>query len=126
MGIFICNICKKEFNSLNSLRSHSKQKHNISNEVIYINHVLKGLEPKCECGCAEKPNFISIGKGFSRFVSGHHNRVKGKNNFHKNPETHKKAIETQKKNWKEGKYKGDRKSTRLNSSHITIRMPSSA
>ena len=30
----------------------------------------------------------------------------GKNNFHKDPNTHKKAIETQKKNWKEGKYKG--------------------
>jgi hypothetical protein len=106
MGIFICNICKNEFNGINSLRSHSKQTHNIDGDNIYVEYLLNGVYPKCECGCGEKPPFISIGKGFSRFVKGHHNRVKGKNNFHKNPETRKKVAETQKKNWKEGKYKG--------------------
>jgi very-short-patch-repair endonuclease len=106
MGIFICKICKKECNGINSLRSHVKQKHNISNDIIYVDYVLNGVSPKCECGCGETPPFISVGKGFSRFIQGHHNRVVGKNNFHKNPETHKKAIETQKRNWKEGKYKG--------------------
>jgi very-short-patch-repair endonuclease len=106
MGIFICKICQKECNGINSLRSHSFQKHNISSEQIYINYVLKDLEPKCECGCEKKPPFISINKGFSRFIQSHHNRVVGKNNFHKNPKTHQKAIDTQKKNWKEGKYVG--------------------
>jgi len=106
MGIFFCKICQKECNGINSLRSHSIQKHNISSEQIYINYVLKDLEPKCECGCGKKPPFISINKGFSRFIRSHHNRVVGKNNFHKNPETHQKAINTQKKNWKEGKYIG--------------------
>jgi len=106
MGIFVCNICQKKCDSLNSLRSHSVQKHNISGDKIYIEYALKGVEPKCECGCGGIPPFISIGKGFSRFIKSHHNRVLGKNNYHKNPETHKKAIETQKKNWKEGKYKG--------------------
>lgn len=106
MGIFICNICKKECNGLNSLRSHSVQKHNISAEEIYIEYVLNGVKQKCECGCGELTSFISIGKGFSRFIQSHHNRVPGNNNFHKNPETHKKAIETQKKNWKDGKYRG--------------------
>ena len=106
MGIFICNICKKECEGVNSLRSHSIQKHNISSEEIYLNYILNGIKPKCECGCGETTNFISIGKGYSKFIKSHHNRVKGKNNFHKNPETHQKAIETQKKNWKEGKYKG--------------------
>ena len=106
MGIFICKICKSEFTSINSLRSHSIQKHKISSEKIYIDHILNGEIPKCECGCGEKPNFISIIKGFYKFVLTHHNRVVGKNNFHKNPETHKKAIETQKKNCKLGKYKG--------------------
>jgi very-short-patch-repair endonuclease len=106
MGIFVCNICKNEFNGINSLRSHSNQKHNLSGDKIYIEYVLKGTTPKCECGCGDTPPFISIGKGFSRFIKGHHNRVIGKNNFHKDPKTHQKAIETQKKNWKEGKYVG--------------------
>lgn len=106
MGIFICKICQKEYDGVNSLRGHSIQKHNISAEQIYIDYVLNYLEPKCECGCGQKPPFISINKGFSRFIQSHHNRVVGKNNFHKDPNTHKKAIETQKKNWKEGMYKG--------------------
>ena len=106
MGIFICNICKNEFDGINSLRSHSLQKHNLGGNKIYIEHVLNGVTPKCECGCGGDTPFISIGKGFCKFIRGHHNRVKGKNNFHKNPETHQKAIETQKKNWKEGKYVG--------------------
>ena len=106
MGIFICNICENEFEDINSLRSHSIQKHKISSEKIYIDHILNGKKPKCECGCGGTPKFISINKGFNKFILTHHNRVVGKNNFHKNPETHKKAIETQKKNWKLGKYKG--------------------
>lgn len=106
MGNFVCNICKNEFNGINSLRSHSSQKHNLNGDKIYIEYVLNGVIPKCECGCGGVPPFISIGKGFSRFIRSHHNRVVGKNNFHKNPETHKKAIETQKNNWKEGKYVG--------------------
>ena len=106
MGIFICKICQKECEGINSLRSHSIQKHNISAEEIYVEYVLNGVKQTCECGCGELTSFISIGKGFSRFIQSHHNRVPGNNNFHKNPETHKKAIETQKKNWKEGKYKG--------------------
>lgn len=106
MGIFICKICQKEYNSINSLRLHSIQKHEVSSEEIYVNYILNGEKPKCECGCGETTNFISIGKGFSKFIQSHHNRVPGKNNFHKNPETHQKAIETQKKNWKEGKYVG--------------------
>jgi len=106
MGIFICKICEKECEGINSLRSHSIQKHNISAEEIYLNYILNGVKPKCECGCDETTNFISVGKGYSKFIQSHHNRVPGKNNYHKNPETHQKAIDTQKKNWKEGKYKG--------------------
>ena len=106
MGIFFCKICQKECEGLNSLRSHSIQKHNISSEQIYIDYVLNGVKPTCECGCGETTNFITIVKGFSNFIQSHHNRVPGKNNFHKDPKTHQKAIETQKKNWKEGKYVG--------------------
>lgn len=106
MGIFICKICQKEYNDINSLRSHSLQKHNITSEEVYVDYVLNGLKPKCECGCGGHPNFITINKGFSTFIKSHHNRVPGKNNFHKTSDTHKKAVETQKKNWKDGKYKG--------------------
>jgi len=106
MGIFFCKICQKECEGLNSLRSHSIQKHNISSEQIYIDYVLNGVKPTCECGCGKTTKFLSVGRGYSKFIQSHHNRVPGKNNFHKNPKTHQKAIETQKKNWKEGKYVG--------------------
>jgi very-short-patch-repair endonuclease len=106
MGIFICKICQKEYDGLVSLLRHSTLKHKTKSDDLYVDYVLNGVKPKCDCGCGEDTNFISISKGFSKFVKSHHNRVPGKNNFHKNPETHKKAIETQKKNWKEGKYKG--------------------
>jgi very-short-patch-repair endonuclease len=106
MGIFICKTCQKECEGINSLRSHSIQKHNISSEKTYVDYILNGVKPKCECGCGKTTKFISIGKGFSKFIQSHHNRVSGKNNFHKDPKTHQKAIETQKKNWKEGKYVG--------------------
>jgi very-short-patch-repair endonuclease len=89
-----------------SLLRHSSQKHKTKSDELYVNYVLNGVKPKCECGCGEETSFISISKGYSKFIQSHHNRIPGKNNFHKNPETHKKAIETQKKNWKEGKYKG--------------------
>jgi hypothetical protein len=77
----------------------------MTSEDVYLKYVCNGIPPLCECGCGETPKFKSLVKGYWRFVMGHHNRVPGKNNFHKNPETHKKAIETQKKNWKEGKYR---------------------
>lgn len=106
MEIFVCNICQKEFVSVLGLLRHSSQKHNMDSKTVYLDTVLNGVVPKCECGCGGNSPFISIGKGFRRFIQSHHNRVPGKNNFQKNPDTHQKAIETQKKNWKEGKYKG--------------------
>ena len=106
MGIFICKICNQECNNFNGLRSHSKQKHNLSSVDVYVEYKLNGITPKCECGCGGTPKFKSINKGFNRFINSHNSNVPGKNNFHLNPETHKKAIETQKKNWKKGKYVG--------------------
>jgi very-short-patch-repair endonuclease len=105
MGIFICKVCQKECNGINSLRSHSIQKHGISSEQIYIDYVLKESEPKCECGCGNPPPFISVNKGFSRFIQSHHNRVVGKNNFHKNPESKIKSAKTQSENWGKGMYR---------------------
>ena len=106
MGIFICKICQKECKGILGLRSHSALLHKITSEDVYVEYILNGVHPKCECGCMMDTTFISINKGFSRFIQSHHNRVLGKNNFHKNPETHKKALATQRANWKLGKYKG--------------------
>ncbi len=106
MEIFICNICKKEYNNILGLSRHSVLAHKMTSEETYVMYMLNGIKPKCECGCGMDSPFITINKGFSRFVQSHHNRVPGKNNFHKNPETHKKALATQKENWKLGKYKG--------------------
>lgn len=106
MEIFICNMCQKEFKSIIGLSRHSMQKHNMDIRTTYVNTILNGKVPKCKCGCGGDAPFISAGKGFCKFIQSHHNRVPGKNNYHKNPETHQKAIEAQKKNWKNGKYKG--------------------
>ena len=106
MEIFVCKTCQRKCNGIHGIRSHSSLKHNLPAKEMYVMYILNGINPKCECGCGGDAPFISIGKGFRRFIQSHHNRVPGKNNFQKNPETHQKAIETQKKNWKAGKYKG--------------------
>lgn len=105
MEIFICKVCNKEFNGINSILRHSSLTHKISSDTVYVEYLLNGIRPKCECGCGENAPFISIGKGFSRFVKSHHNRVPGKNNFHKNPETKIKSAKTQSENWKKGLYR---------------------
>ena len=105
MGIFICKICQKEYKNILGLRSHSSQCHNISPETLYVDYFLNGEEPKCECGCGGKPPFNTIQKGFWRFIKSHHNRVPGKNNFHKNPQSKIKSAKTQSENWKKGLYR---------------------
>lgn len=106
MEIFICDICNSGFHTKYELTKHFIIKHKYKSEDAYIKCTLNGVLPTCECGCGGKPKFISSKVGYYRFLSAHHNRVKGKNNFHKDPKTHQKAIETQKKNWQEGKYTG--------------------
>lgn len=105
MGIFICKICQKEFKNILGLRSHSSQCHGILPETLYIDYILNGEQPKCQCGCGQNASFISIGKGFSKFIQSHHNRVPGKNNFHKNPESKIKSAKTQSENWGKGMYR---------------------
>jgi very-short-patch-repair endonuclease len=106
MEKYVCNICDEEFETIFSLVRHSSKIHNIEPETTYCGYVLNGVKPKCECGCGNETNYISCNQGYSRFIRSHHNRVKGKNNFHKNPLTHTKALATQKENWKLGKYTG--------------------
>lgn len=104
MEKYKCKDCEKEYDKLYSLLRHSSQKHNMTSEECYIHYELNGVKPTCICGCGESVGFISITKGFSRFVQSHHNRVN--NNFQKNPETKLKSAKTQSENWKKGLYKG--------------------
>jgi len=104
MEIFICKICKKEFNSLLGVSNHSNRFHGISPKMTYVDFVLNNIEPKCECGCGEKTKFLTINKGFSKFISGH-NSSTSNNNFHKNPESKIKSAKTQSENWSKGMYR---------------------
>jgi very-short-patch-repair endonuclease len=90
-----CKKCEREFETLDSLRRHNKQKHGVDAEKTYIEYVLEGVEPTCKCGCGEKPKYLGIDAGFRDFIRGHAARVN--NNWGHNPEALKKSHETQKK-----------------------------
>jgi len=90
-----CKKCEREFETLDSLRRHNKQKHGVDAEKTYIEYVLEGVEPICKCGCGEKPKYLGIDAGFRDFIRGHAARVN--NNWGHNPEALKKSHETQKK-----------------------------
>lgn len=98
-----CKECNKEFESLDSLRRHRAQKHEVNAEQTYIDYVLHGVEPKCKCGCDKRPNFISIEKGFSNYIRGHASRVN--NNWGHNKKALDKSHATQKKMHDDGTLK---------------------
>lgn len=100
MEKIICIDCNREFKSLDSLRRHRSQVHNISSEQTYIDYKLNGVRPTCECGCGENTSFLSFGKGFVDYVLGHASRVH--NNWGHNPKAIKKSHETQKKMYESG------------------------
>ena len=91
----ICKECNKEFESLDSLRRHRSQKHNINAEQTYIDYILDGVEPKCKCGCGEKPKYLGIEAGYREYKWGHAARIS--NNWGHNQEALKKSHQTQKK-----------------------------
>jgi very-short-patch-repair endonuclease len=91
----ICKECNLEFESLDSLRRHRSQKHGINAEQTYIDYVLGGVEPKCKCGCDEKPKYIGVDAGFRDYIRGHAARIN--NNWGHNKEAIQKSHETQKK-----------------------------
>lgn len=96
-----CKICESEFESIDSLRRHNSQKHNINAEQTYIDYVLGGIEPTCKCGCGEKPKYLGIDSGYRDYIRGHAARIN--NNWGHNPEAIKKSHETQKKMYQSGK-----------------------
>jgi very-short-patch-repair endonuclease len=90
-----CKECNREFETLDSLRRHRTQKHNVNAEQTYIDYILNGVEPTCKCGCGEKPKYLGIDSGYRDYVRGHAARVN--NNWGHNPNAIKKSHETQKK-----------------------------
>lgn len=98
---YICKECNLEFKSLWGLSSHNVQKHKLKPEDLYVEYELNGEKPTCACGCGVVPNFLGIKKGFTKYVKGHHQRVR--NNWGHNPEIVKKSHDTQRKLFKEGK-----------------------
>ncbi len=96
----ICKECNREFESLDSLRRHSSQKHKINAEQIYIMYQLSGMTPTCKCGCGEPTKFLSIEKGFVDYKLGHAARIN--NNWGHNPDAIRKSHETQAKMYKSG------------------------
>lgn len=98
--MILCKECNQEFKSLDSLRRHRSQKHKINAEQTYIDYVLNGVEPKCKCGCGERPKYLGIDAGFRDYKWGHGARVN--NNWGHNPNVIKKSHETQKRMYKNG------------------------
>ena len=95
-----CKECGELYNTLDSLRRHRVQKHNVNSEQTYIDYVLNGVKPICKCGCGLSTNFLSIEKGFVEYIRGHSSKIK--NNWGHNPEAIKKSHETQKKMYESG------------------------
>ena len=95
-----CKERELEFEILDSLRRHRVQKHKINAEQTYIDYVLNGIEPKCKCGCDERPKFLGIDAGFREYKWGHGARVN--NNWGHNKEAIRKSHETQKQMHKDG------------------------
>ena len=95
MEILKCKECNREFETLDSLRRHRSRKHNINAEQTYIDYVFNGVEPKCKCGCGERPKYLGIDAGFRGYKLGHASRIN--NNWGHNKEALAKSHTTQKK-----------------------------
>jgi hypothetical protein len=95
-----CKECGTEYGTLDSLRRHRRQKHNIVSEQTYIDYKLDGVQPTCKCGCGMKPKYLGIDAGFNDYIRGHASRVN--NNWGHNPEAIRKSHETQKKMYENG------------------------
>ena len=67
MNNIICQICKKEFKTLQSLGSHTTQLHKITKEEYYKQYILTLPNFISSCkNCGNPTRFISLVKGYSR------------------------------------------------------------
>lgn len=99
-----CSECDFQIENINSLRIHASKKHGISSENLYIQVVLKGIKPTCECGCGSDTKFNGLVSGYSKFAWGHASKVN--NNWGHNKEAFKKSLITRRKMWENGEIQG--------------------
>lgn len=113
---FKCPSCDDYIaNNLNSLRIHCQRQHRLTTRSLYASLFLSdGREPNCACGCGDTTKFISLQKGFAKYILGHSSRVK--NNWGNNKQALEKSIETRRREerwsrdpWNRGKTKEDDK-----------------
>jgi very-short-patch-repair endonuclease len=96
----VCKECERVFESLDSLRRHRSQKHNINAEQTYVDYVLSGIKPTCKCGCGGDVKYLGIDAGYTEYVRGHSSRIN--NNWGHNQNAIKKSHETQKRMYENG------------------------
>jgi len=101
--MIVCKECNREFESLDSLRRHRRQKHGINAEQTYVDYILGGIEPKCKCGCGDKPKYLGIDAGYNDYMRGHAARIN--NNWGHNKTALEKSHATQKRMHDEGNLK---------------------
>jgi len=99
-----CPDCDFQIENINSLRIHASKKHDISSEDLYIQVVLKGIKPTCECGCGSYTKFNGLVNGYSKFVWGHASKVN--NNWGRNKDAFEKSIATRRRMWENGEIQG--------------------
>jgi hypothetical protein len=101
--MFKCPKCDFQIENINSLRIHASKKHDLSSEDLYIQVVLNGDKPVCECGCGSETKFNGLVNGYSKFVWGHASRVN--NNWGITKKLLKKALKLEEKCGKTEKFK---------------------
>jgi hypothetical protein len=98
--MYKCKECSKEFDKLDSLRIHSMKLHQKSSKELYSDLFLNGEIPKCQCGCNTPTKFISLQKGYDKWIRGHISRVK--NNWGHNQKAIDASADTRRKQYQSG------------------------
>ncbi len=65
--MFVCKICKKEFEVIRALSAHITKSHKIKSKTYYEKYMKKNDEGKCYC--SNDCKFISLSKGYHLFCS---------------------------------------------------------
>lgn len=95
-----CPICDRQFEKLQSLSIHYRNKHKGTAEQLAVKLLHGGIRPTCMCGCGEETKFFSITQGFGEWKKGHVSRVR--NNWGHNKEALRKSHETTRKKYESG------------------------
>jgi len=98
--MYICKLCRKEFNNNISLSRHMSKTHHIKCDQFYVDYFLNGEWPLCKCGCGEKVKWARQLKGFRDYIAGHQSRVH--NNWGHNKKAIEKSAETRRQQYASG------------------------